>query len=158
MKISKILAGMSAMALAASMMTMGASAAITGADSNGNMIYDVKTLTEANNIKISDVYGVRAYFSDSAAGVVEQGAGATTGIRSSGAMVAVKVRHTTFSMMQLQSLSQDLRRLLSGQTLTFQMQRVSTLRSLSVSGGAETSTSLRSFFSTRTAKRSRALT
>ena len=75
MKISKILAGMSAMALAASMMTMGASAAITGADSNGNMIYDVKTLTEANNIKISDVYGVRAYFSDSAAGVVEQGAG-----------------------------------------------------------------------------------
>ena len=72
MKISKILAGMSAMALAASMMTMGASAAITGADSNGNMIYDVKTLTEANNIKISDVYGVRAYFSDSAAGVVEQ--------------------------------------------------------------------------------------
>ena len=39
------------------------------------MIYDVKTLTEANNIKISDVYGVRAYFSDSAAGVVEQGAG-----------------------------------------------------------------------------------
>ena len=83
---------------------------------------------------------------------------ATTGIRSSGAMVAVKVRHTTFSMMQLQSLSQDLRRLLSGQTLTFQMQRVSTLRSLSVSGGAETSTSLRSFFSTRTAKRSRALT
>lgn len=75
MKISKILAGMSAMALAASMMTIGASAAITGADSNGNMIYDVKTLTEANNIKISDVYGVRAYFSDSAAGVVEQGAG-----------------------------------------------------------------------------------
>lgn len=75
MKISKILAGMSAMALAASMMTIGASAAITGADKDGNMIYDVKTLTEANNIKISDVYGVRAYFSDSAAGVVEQGAG-----------------------------------------------------------------------------------
>lgn len=75
MKISKILAGMSAMALAASMMTIGASAAITGADKDGNMIYDVKTLIEANNIKISDVYGVRAYFSDSAAGVVEQGAG-----------------------------------------------------------------------------------
>lgn len=75
MKISKILAGMSAMALAASMMTMGASAAITGADKDGNMIYDVKTLIESNNIKISDVYGVRAYFSDSAAGVVEQGAG-----------------------------------------------------------------------------------
>lgn len=75
MKISKILAGMSAMVLAASMMTIGASAAITGADKDGNMIYDVKTLIEANNIKISDVYGVRAYFSDSAAGVVEQGAG-----------------------------------------------------------------------------------
>ena len=75
MKISKILAGMSAMALAASMMTIGASAAITGADKDGNMIYDVKTLIESNNIKISDVYGVRAYFSDSAAGVVEQGAG-----------------------------------------------------------------------------------
>lgn len=75
MKISKILAGMSAMALAASMMTIGASAAITGADKDGNMTYDVKTLIEANNIKISDVYGVRAYFSDSAAGVVEQGAG-----------------------------------------------------------------------------------
>lgn len=75
MKISKILAGMSAMALAASMMTIGASAAITGADKDGNMIYDIKTLIEANNIKISDVYGVRAYFSDSAAGVVEQGAG-----------------------------------------------------------------------------------
>ena len=163
MKISKILAGMSAMALAASMMTIGASAAITGADKDGNMIYDVKTLTEANNIKISDVYGVRAYFSDSAAGVVEvadlfSALRATTGIRSSGAMVAVKVRHTTFSMMQIQSLSQDLRRLLSGQTLTFQIQRVSTLRSLSASGGAETSTSLRSFFSTRTARRSRALT
>ena len=138
MKISKILAGMSAMALAASMMTMGASAAITGADSNGNMIYDVKSRAQA-----ADLFSVLR---------------ATTGIRSSGAMVAVKVRHTTFSMMQLQSLSQDLRRLLSGQTLTFQMQRVSTLRSLSVSGGAETSTSLRSFFSTRTAKRSRALT
>ncbi|WP_377072558.1 NPXTG-anchored protein [Ruminococcus bicirculans (ex Wegman et al. 2014)] len=75
MKISKILAGMSAMALAASMMTIGASAAITGAGDDGNMIYDIKTLIEANNIKISDVYGVRAYFSDSAAGVVEQGAG-----------------------------------------------------------------------------------
>lgn len=35
MKISKILAGMSAMALAASMMTIGASAAITGADKDG---------------------------------------------------------------------------------------------------------------------------
>ena len=104
MKISKILAGMSAMALAASMMTMGASAAITGADSNGNMIYDVKTLTEANNIKISDVYGVRAYFSDSAAGVVEQGAG--------GGFISVSYTHLDVYKRQSQDRS-AVRRLLS---------------------------------------------
>ena len=44
MKISKILAGMSAMALAASMMTMGASAAVTNGNSgkdNADYTYDV---------------------------------------------------------------------------------------------------------------------
>ena len=64
MKISKILAGMSAMALAASMMTMGASAAVTNGNSgkdNADYTYDVFAAVGAE--KAATISSVRAKLS-----------------------------------------------------------------------------------------------
>ena len=64
MKISKILAGMSAMALAASMMTIGASAAVTNGNSgkdNADYMFDVKAAVGVE--KAATITSVRAKLS-----------------------------------------------------------------------------------------------
>lgn len=62
MKISKILAGMSAMALAASMMTVAASAdAVTNANDGDNYVYDVKAAVGVD--KAATITSVRAKLS-----------------------------------------------------------------------------------------------
>lgn len=63
MKISKILAGMSAMALAASMMTMGASAEISNANFNNGKDYCFDVFTAVGAEKAATISSVRAKLS-----------------------------------------------------------------------------------------------
>ena len=60
MKISKILAGMSAMALAASMMTMGASAEISNANFNDGKDYCFDVFAAVGAEKAATISSVRA--------------------------------------------------------------------------------------------------
>lgn len=63
MKISKILAGMSAAALAASMMTMGASAAVTNANFNNDKDYGYDVFAAVGAEKAATITSVRAKLS-----------------------------------------------------------------------------------------------
>ena len=63
MKISKILAGMSAMALAASMMTMGASAEISNANFNDGKDYCFDVFAAVGAEKAATISSVRAKLS-----------------------------------------------------------------------------------------------
>ena len=63
MKISKILAGMSAMALAASMMTIGASAAITNPNFNDGSDYCYDVFAAVGADKAATITSVRAKLS-----------------------------------------------------------------------------------------------
>lgn len=81
MKVSKILAGMSAAAILASVTAISASAAITNGDADGNYVYDfanaIGTAGVADYIKADDIVGVKVVIGGEGLSSYEDAAGKT---------------------------------------------------------------------------------